>query len=155
MSSIYANCLEFVWSMRLERRSVQFQHLNCYHWIASLAFVLVVNVWPNDSVDINSTMTRGTNSRIVRAKELAVRRPLCTSANGLDSIWPNEMDSNRLEIHAQIFAAHHLQLDPDNMNGHLREKKCKQIVRKMNDHLWSVKLHNLLPASSHKCKSMR
>lgn len=122
MSSIYVNYPEFVWSMRPPRRSAKIQHLNGYHWVASLAFALVGNGWPCDSAGTNPIMIHGTNLTIVRAKVLAVRMPLCILANELDSIWPNEMDSNRSGIHAPIFAAHHHQLDPGNMNGHLREK---------------------------------
>lgn len=107
MSSICVNYLEFVWSKQLVRRSARIQHSNCYRWIASLVFVQLVNVWRNDSVGIDPAAIHGMHSTTGQAKVRVVRMPLCIWANGLDSIWPGEMGSSRLESHARIFAMHH------------------------------------------------
>lgn len=107
MSSICVNYLEFVWSMRLVRRSARIQYSNCCRWIASLVFVLLVNVQRNDSVGIDPIAIPEMHSTTGQAKVRVVRKLLCISANGLDSIWPNEMDSSRLGSRAQIFAMLH------------------------------------------------
>lgn len=114
----------------------------------------MVNVWLNGSAGINLIMIREKTLTIDRAKVLVAPRPLCILANGLDSIWPNGMDSNRPEILGQIFAGHHHQLDLGNMSDQLQRKLRKKLITKMNLILCSLML-NSLPASSHKCKSMR
>lgn len=86
-----------------------------------MVFVLMVNVWPYDLVDIDPARIPEMLLTIDQAKVPVVRMPLYILANVLDSIWPNEMDSNQLEIHAQIFVAHHHRSSLDNKNDHLYE----------------------------------